>query len=519
MADSIEIASAAERPADHISTHHLRANIRTRTILGAIVSTGGHGGQLILTLAYNAVLARLLSPHEFGLVALAHVVAGFLQVFKDAGLSTATIQREDITHAQVSNLFWLNLAVGGAAMFSLVAMAPVIAWFFDQPDLVWITAALSVAFVLDALVVQHVALLNRQMRFTMVSAIEIGCVAAGFMVGVVTAFNGGGYWSLIVATLSTAALRVAAVWALSGWRPQRLTMRSGTRPLIRFGADLTLVGIVYTFVRGVDSVLVGRYLGSDAVGLYSRATALITQPLGRLILPIYSVIVPALSRLQMEPDRYRRAFLQVYEGLAIAALLFAGLLFPLASPLVRVILGQQWDAAVPILAALTPLIVCFPLTTAASWLLTSQGRGRELLLSGAVGATIMVGAFVIGLQYGVAGVAIANSASSLLVAVPLSFYIAGRVGPVTTRDLWSASIAHMPLYFSVLTPTWLVSEWFARGYSPFAELLLCTAIGGVAGAAALFSFSRSREALRRFLAQLRDLRSQHTPPPGVGLPG
>ena len=156
-----------------LATHHLRKSIKTRTMAGAIASAGGQGGQLILAVAYNAILARLISPHDFGLVAMAMVVAGFLQVFKDAGLSTATIQRADITYAQVSNLFWVNVAVGGTAMLGMAATAPLVAWFFHQPELVGISVALSIGFLLEALVVQHIAILNRQMRFTLLSGVRL----------------------------------------------------------------------------------------------------------------------------------------------------------------------------------------------------------------------------------------------------------------------------------------------------------------------------------------------------------
>ena len=184
------------------------------------------------------------------------------------------------------------------------------------------------------------------------------------------------YWALVGATLSTAAFRMTAVWMLSRWRPQGPARRSGTRPLVRFGADLTLVGVVYALSRGCDSLLIGRYLGSDAVGLYSRATALLTRPLERVMAPVYTVIVPALSRLQSEPDRYRRAFVRAFEGLAIAAFFLGGLLFPLASLLVRVILGDKWHAAAPIFAALTFALVYLPLAAGASWLCTSQGTRK-----------------------------------------------------------------------------------------------------------------------------------------------
>lgn len=466
---------------------------------------------LILTFGYNAVLARLLSPHDFGLFAMAMVVAGFLQVLKDAGLSTATIQRENITNAQVSNLFWINAAVGATAMLGMATTAPLVAWFFHQPELIGITVVMSPAFLLEALAIQHFAILNRQMRFALISGIDVGCAAAGFLVGTMMAVAGFGYWSLAGATLSTSAFRVAAVWAFSRWRPQRPLRRSGTRGLVKFGADLTLVGVVYAISRGCDSLLIGRYLGSDAAGLYSRATALLTRPVELLMGPVYTVVVPALSRLQSEPDRYRRAYLQMFEVLAIGAFVLAGLLFPMSEATVRVVLGDKWDAATPIFQALTLSFVYIPLSTATSWIYTSQGRGRHLLVTACVAAVLLVAAFLAGLPFGATGVAIGYSASSLLGILPVTFYIAGRAGPVTTSDLWVSSLSHVPVFATVLVATWLARETIVPTATPIVQLAVCLTLGTTVGIVTLWVFPRSRRALQVVLGQLNDLRSNPAP--------
>jgi PST family polysaccharide transporter len=509
-----DILTDAVLPADHASdvlaTDHLRKNIKVRTMSGAIASAGGQGGQLVLTVAYNAILARLISPRDFGLVAMAMVVAGFLQVFKDAGLSTATIQREDITNAQVSNLFWVNVAVGGAATLGMAAAAPLVAWFFRQPELVNISIALSIGFLLEGLVVQHIAILNRQMRFTLLSGVELGCAATGFLVGAIMALRSWGYWSLVGATLFTAAFRVTTVWTVSRWRPQGPVRGSGTRPLVRFGRDLTLVGVVYAVSRGCDSLLIGRSLGSEAVGLYSRATALMTRPLERLLAPIYAVTVPAFSRLQTEPERYRSAFVQLFEGLAIAAFCVTGLLFPLSDAVIRVILGNKWDAAAPIFAALTIAFASRPLATATSWLYTSQGRGRDLLVTACIEGTMVVGAFLCGLPFGPTGVAIAYSAASVFAVLPLTFYIGGRRGPVATRDLWFATIMHLPILATVLATTWLARAWTASLLSPLLQVVVCSGIGGAAGVISVFMFARSRRAMTSLLAELKELTNNRT---------
>jgi PST family polysaccharide transporter len=374
-----------------------------------------------------------------------------------------------------------------------------------------IAVVMSLGFLLEALAVQHLAILNRQMRFAFIAGLDLGCAAAGFVVGIILALLDWGYWSLVAATLSTSVFRVVVVWTASGWRPQRPSRDSGTRPLVKFGADLTLVGVVYALSRGCDNLLIGRYLGSEAVGLYSRATALLTRPLELAMGPIYTVIVPALSRLQREPERYRRAYLHVFEVLAIGAFVLAGLLFPLADAAVSVVLGNKWSGAAPIFQALTMAFVYLPLATATSWLYTSQGRGRDLLVAACAGAGIMVGGFLVGLPFGATGVAIGYSVSSLLGLLPLTFYLAGRCGPVTTHDLIVAGISHLPVFATVLAATWLVRETIVPTASPVLQLTVCLTFGTAVGIASLWGFPRSRRTLRVLLAQVNGLRGDLAP--------
>jgi len=507
-ADTIAVVGARpiESDADrHLSTDHLRGQVKHRAISGGVVTALAQGGQLALTFGYNIVLARLLTPRDFGLVAMVLSVGGFLQIFKDAGLSTATIQREEITQAQVSNLFWINVGVSAAAALTLAAAAPLLAWFFHQPEVASLAIVMSLGFVFEGLAVQHLAILNRQMRFQVIAGIELGSIAAGFAIGIVMALTGFGYWSLVGATLSNLGLRLIAAWVALPWRPRGFTRRSGTRPLLHFGADLTAVGVLYAVSRGSDTFLIGRVYGSDAVGLYSRATALLTRPMERLISPIYQVIVPTLSRLQTDPPQYRATFLNIFEGLAIAGFLFAGLFFPLAHPIVLVVLGAKWAAAAPIFAAFATAALFLPLSTATSWVYTSQGRGRELVVTAAFTSGILIGSFAIGLFYGPTAVAIGYSLSGLVLQLPLTFYIAGRKGPVTTRDLWLGFFRHTPVLTATVAGTWLAMS-SANVLSPFQQIALGVPAGIAAAAAAMFLWPPSRQAAIRMLAVWRTLR-------------
>src|SRR5439155_13431562 len=187
----------------HLSTDHLLTDLKGRTVSGAFITIASQGAQFVLSLVSIMVLARLLTPKDFGLFAMVTTVIGYLRVFKDAGLSTVTVQREGITHAQVSNLFWINVAVSGAISLVIAAGSPIVAWFYREPRLVPITLVLSSTFLLSGLTIQHTALLNRQMRFKAVAVIQVSSLLIGVAVGIGMACQGYNYWALVFSNLIT----------------------------------------------------------------------------------------------------------------------------------------------------------------------------------------------------------------------------------------------------------------------------------------------------------------------------
>jgi len=504
----MEQPSKPKAAAQHdFSTTHLLDNLTGRTVSGGIVQICNQGVQFILTLGYSIIMARLLTPHEFGLVAMVTTVIGFLQIFRDMGLSTATIQRTDITHAQVSNLFWLNVGVSGIISILLAAGAPLIAWFYHEPKLVNIALALSANFILNGLAGQHIALLNRQMRFGIASVIEMSSLAVSFTIGIVMAVKGFGYWSLVAATPVQSALRLIAIWSVSQWRPQRPIRGVGTKPLISFGANITLSGFIYSTSMGCDSLIIGRVFGPVSVGLYTRAATLISRPLQQMINPIYTVAVPTLSRLQVQPERYRKFYLGVFEALAIAAFLFVGLVLPLAHPLTVSILGDRWEAAAVIFAGFSVSAIYIPLSSAASWLYTSQGRGADILKLSIIEAILTISSVFIGLRYGPSGVAVALSISGVFVKLPLTFQIAGRSGPVRSQDLWTALLTHFPVGVIAGGVTW--GTYLAiPSLSPLKQLFVCIPCGLLASALTIFVYSPSRRVSLGVFDALRALKKR-----------
>ena len=460
----------------HLRTDHLLRDLKGRTISSAVVTIIAQGAQFVLNLGSIMIMARLLTPQDFGLFAMVTTVMGFLRVFKDAGLSTATVQREGITHAQVSNLFWINVATSGAIAVILALGAPAIAWFYREPRLVGITLVLSSTFLLSGLTVQHTALLNRQMRFIANAVIQVASILIGSAVGVAMAWMDYSYWALVWGNFATVAASVLLTWIAIPWRPQQPLGGSGTRSLVGFGANLTTGGLLYSFARGADAMLIGRFFGPNSVGLYTRAGALLNRPMEQFLSPLHSVFVPALSRIQTEPERYRRAFLRVYEAMALVSSVCAGVLLALARPLTLVVLGAKWEPAAAIFAGLTIAAFCMPLGTVSTWLFISQGRGRDWLFASSLVSVITVASFIAGLPFGPTGVAIAYSTINLLIGMPVLYYFAGREGPVSTADLWSGIFRYVPLWIVVCGVTWLANRFMGNS-APLAQLAVCAPVG------------------------------------------
>ena len=504
VAPSIE---EEHRHQEHFKTDHLLTNLKGHTISSGAVTVSAQGAKFLLNMASTMILARLLMPRDFGLVAMVMTVANFLRVFKDAGLSIATVQRERITHAQVSNLFWINVAVSAVSTLVLAASAPIIARFYGNPRLIPITLFLSVTFLISGSTIQHQALLKRQMRFKALAVIEVGSMVVGVFVAVLMAALGYGYWSLLGSSLSIQTAGLILTWSVSRWRPQLPTRHSGIGPLVSFGAHRTAGDFILSLARGSDNLLIGRSYGSAALGLYSRASALLIAPLEQFLYPINVVFIPALSRLQSQPERYRSTFLRLYEAIALAGFFFTGLCLALARPLTLVLLGPKWGQAAAIFGGFTVAALCIPLGNASAWLFTSQGRGRDMLVTQLINSGAIVLSFLVGLPFGPVGVAIAFSISNLLVRLPIYYFSVGRRGPVRTADLWRVFFRHLPIWVVVFSITWLMLM-LAANLAPLAQLLVCVPVGVLAGAAFICTFRPQRQVAIHLLETLRELKKK-----------
>ena len=484
--------SAAVSETEHLRTDHLLHDIGTRAISGGLVTVGAQGAKFVLNLTAAAVLARLLTPREFGLVGMVLAITGLVGLFKELGLSTATVQRDIITQQQVSNLFWINVFVSGFLTVISFGLAPLMASFYHDPRVTGIMMVLSLSFLLTGSAVQHQALLTRQMRFRAIAVIEVISMLVGFVSACWLAKRGFGYWALVAQQVVTAATSFVLTWHTSGWRPDRPKGNSGVRPMLSFGAHLTIADFVGLLLMNSDSILIGRVFGAEPLGLYTRASVLLARPLQQISMPINAVITPVLSRLVSDSERYRRTFIRTYDTLALIFFSLAALCLALARPLVLVILGPKWSGVIPLFSAFAIVAVSAPLAEVALWLFQSQGRGREQLYNHALGGSVTLAAYVIGLHWGPLGVIVALGITSMAIRMPMVYYFAGRRGPVTTGDLWMAFLSHLPCWATVYLATTL-GQMLLKDAAPVVQLLVCGPFGLGAGVVLVLMLRRPRQ--------------------------
>jgi PST family polysaccharide transporter len=410
-------------PDDYLRTDHLSASLRRRSVRGGTLVLVVQASQFVINLAATAVLARLLRPADFGLVSMATAVTGFLALFLDLGLGSAVIQRTTLTAAQVSALFWLNTALGVGVAVIAAGLAPALAWFYGAPPLVGVTLALAATFVLSGLAVQHAALLRRQMRFKAIAAVDVAALLAGVATAVIAALRGAGYWALVYQQLAQQATAAAGAWLACGWRPSAPAGGAGIGGLVRFGAGLTRFNVLNYLSRNVDNIVIGRFAGEAALGLYLKSYSLLMLPVDRVRGPASAVVIPALSHLQQDAVRFRRYFLRAITAVAAVGMPAVAFLFVFAEDAILLVLGPQWRASVLLFRILAPAAFVETVNTLGSWACLPRGETERLVKWQTIATGVMVLAFFAGARWGAPGVATAFTVATLALRGPALVYL------------------------------------------------------------------------------------------------
>jgi O-antigen/teichoic acid export membrane protein len=351
------------------------------------------------------ILARLLIPHDFGVAGMALVFSGFISILTDVSLGAAIIQRKLVTELDRSTVFWTTVAVGGLFAAGGVAVSPLVADFFSTPQVKPLVAALSIGFLVTAVGQTQTALLTREMQFRSLELRGIAANLAGAAAGIGLAVGGFGPWAIVGQSLCSGAVSSVLLWFVSPWRPQLVYSFASLRSLGSFGMKTFFSRIlVYLNFQG-DNLLVGRYLGSAPLGAYTVAYNVMYLPISRVTTPASNVLYTAFSRIQDDARRMGEAWLRV--NLMTAALLVPASLglAVTASDFVPVVFGQRWHAAAPVLAILSLGGVAQSLQMFNGPVYQACGKPGLFLRFMFFSTTVTFGGFVIGIHWGLLGVA------------------------------------------------------------------------------------------------------------------
>ncbi|MFT4214541.1 MAG: lipopolysaccharide biosynthesis protein [Microbacterium sp.] len=406
---------------------------------GAIVMLGAQGAKIILQLASVVVLSRMLDPHDYGLIAIVLIVIGVGEIFRDFGLTAASVQAPEVTRGQRDNLFWVNTVIGAVLAALVWCLSWSISSMSGESELLGMLQVLCVVFLINGMTTQYRAQLMRALKFRALAMIEVIAAAIALSTAISFAAAGAGHWALVAQQLASPIVGLIASAIAGRWLPHWYSRASAVRPFLRLGWNLALANLLSYGAAQIDTIVVAVRFGAAPLGLYNRACQLVTTPLTQVRTPLSSVAIPILSRIQSDKQRFdsfvTSGQLALGYALGIPLLLLAGL----AEPVVRIALGAQWGEAAPILRMFAIAGTLTTLSFVGYWIYVSRGLGSQLMRYTTVSTCIRATCILVGSFFGLVGVAIGFAAAPAL-AWPISLFWLSRVTDVPVRSLYGGAL-------------------------------------------------------------------------------
>ena len=448
------------------------SDLKRRSTRGAAMTFASQGLKFIITFGSQLIMAHLLTPAEFGLVAMAAPIMGLVAAFSDLGLSQATIQRKEITQRESTSLFWINIGISIALALILTALSPAISWIYHEPKVGPVIICLSGLVILGGLYSQSYALMNRHMQFKALALIDIAATLAGAAAGIGSVLLGAGYWALVIQQVANSVVMLVSVWFASGWRPSSPQFDPAVWSMLKFGGHLTAFNFINYVSSYFDNFLVGVFRGPFALGLFDRAFKLVLAPLFQVTMPISRIAVPLLSRISGSPDVYRRSYIGMLQGVLLLTAPGLACAATMADQVVLALLGTDWIGTAPILSWLSVSGMFAAFSSSTYWLFVSQGRTQEQMKCGFISSGLIILSMFAGLHGGPVGIAAAYAIFGPLI-YGVHIWIAARTGPVTRLDIL---VAARPIALGIVAS--MLALHFLAHLFPFIAIanVLCGAV-------------------------------------------
>jgi O-antigen/teichoic acid export membrane protein len=403
-------------------------NVRRLATRGVAATLFSGGSGLAIQIIATVFLARLLTPRDFGLVAIVTTFSLLLMNFGLNGFTEAIVHREDINHGQASNLFWINVAGSTLLAVCFAAAGPLLALFFKYPRVTGVAEWMALSIFLTGPSVIHIALLKRAMRFTEASANDLIARAVSVVVSICLGWNGWGYWALVAGAIAQVASLTVGAWILCQWVPGLPRKTAGTGTMVRYALNTYARYSTGYFTSNLDNFLVGWRLGPVQLGFYKKAYDLFALATSQLSLGLTVVAVSALSRLQKDVAQYKRYLLSALGVMAFIGMGISGDLTLVGKDLILVLLGPKWGESGTLFTIFAPGIGFMLLYGAHIWIHLSIGRADRWFRWGLVDLAVTTVFLFVGLQWQAEGIAVAWVAAYLLITWPAFWYAGKPIG-------------------------------------------------------------------------------------------
>ncbi len=456
-------------PDGPIQTTGQKAISGTRWV--ALAQVGRQGFAFVVT----AVLARLLSPEAYGLIGMAMVVIAFAHIFKDLGTSSAVIQLKDLTDDLTCSVFWVNVLFGVLSMCLVVLVAPWTATFYREPRVVPVLWGLSASFPIAGLSITHHALLTREMAFGKLARIELLATTVAALVAIGMAVAGMGVWSLVAQTLCYTTVVTVLLWVTLRWAPTLRFQWSEIRRVASFSLHLTGSNLLNFLTRNIDKMLIARYLGTESLGYYTLAYRLMLYPVQNITNVLGRVLFPTFARMQDDNARFRRAYLRVCAVVsAVTFPLMCGV-FIVATPFIAAALGPKWMPVAVLLMILAPVGLAQSVSATIGPVFVAKRRTDWMFRWQLLTMAVTIPLYVVGLRWGVVGVALAYLLRTVLLVYP-GLAIAFRLIELKVRSLTVALWPTLAISLGMLLLVWLARVWLNRLAITTPWLICCVII-------------------------------------------
>ncbi|AYC18276.1 Teichuronic acid biosynthesis protein TuaB [Dickeya dianthicola] len=383
------------------------------------------GFKVAVQLLNIVVLARLIPPGEYGLMAMALVVTNFAILVRDLGTAAAIIQRQDLEEKTINAIFWLNVAMGLVIAVTVIASSPVISYLFHESRLIFILCLLSISFPLASTSSAHLALLEKRSRFREIAFIEISSSATAVTIAIVLAYMNWGVYSLVMQSIIMALMSTIQLWLKSDWRPttKKIFDWHEIKNLLGFSGNLTLFNFINYFSRNADSMIIGHYLSSAVLGAYSLAYRIMLFPVQNMTFVASRALFPIFSEHQKDNEKLRESYYSTLQFILLIVLPLMTGLAVLSEPFVNLVFGEKWHLTASILTWLAPTGIIQAVLSTSGTVFMAKGRTDVLMKLGIVGMILQVSAFVLGVNFGILNFAKFYFIANLINFVPVMWSV------------------------------------------------------------------------------------------------